>query len=237
MTSRNDEFNDLLQASSLGTDAARRLRERTPATTANAIRTITHLRNLLVHAPGTTGARQAASEIFTALDALTSDDTGLKALYAAVEQVRTNDGIQATEALTNALEALSLLRWNEVDDTTTQELQQALAHAVTHLASEAASRRTAEATPEPQPPRNRKPETAQCQPEASPRHSRDGITYLTVAEVAAVMAVSKMTVYRLVHSGHLPTISVGRSWRIPEDAVHEYLRETYVETRSNPHRP
>ncbi|MGW1395661.1 helix-turn-helix domain-containing protein [Streptomyces nigra] len=61
--------------------------------------------------------------------------------------------------------------------------------------------------------------------------------YLTVAEVAAVMTVSKMTVYRLVHSGHLPAISVGRFWRIPEDAVHEYLRETYAETRSDPHRP
>ncbi|GAB3979146.1 hypothetical protein GCM10029978_073740 [Actinoallomurus acanthiterrae] len=49
--------------------------------------------------------------------------------------------------------------------------------------------------------------------------------YLTVAEVAAVMHVSKMTVYRLVHSGELPAIRVGRSFRVPELAVHDYLRE------------
>jgi excisionase family DNA binding protein len=54
------------------------------------------------------------------------------------------------------------------------------------------------------------------------------IQFLTVAEVAAVMRVSKMTVYRLVHSGHLPAIRVGRSFRVPEQAVHDYLRESYV---------
>jgi excisionase family DNA binding protein len=54
------------------------------------------------------------------------------------------------------------------------------------------------------------------------------VVFLTVAEVAAVMRVSKMTVYRLVHSGHLPAIRVGRSFRVPEQAVHEYLRESYV---------
>jgi excisionase family DNA binding protein len=54
------------------------------------------------------------------------------------------------------------------------------------------------------------------------------VQFLTVAEVASVMRVSKMTVYRLVHSGHLPAIRVGRSFRVPEQAVHEYLRESYV---------
>ena len=54
------------------------------------------------------------------------------------------------------------------------------------------------------------------------------VRFLTVAEVATVMRVSKMTVYRLVHSGHLPAIRVGRSFRVPEQAVHEYLRESYV---------
>ena len=58
------------------------------------------------------------------------------------------------------------------------------------------------------------------------------VQFLTVAEVAAVMRVSKMTVYRLVHSGHLPAIRVGRSFRVPEQAVHEYLRESYVGVES-----
>ena len=53
---------------------------------------------------------------------------------------------------------------------------------------------------------------------------------VTVAEVAAVMRVSKMTVYRLVHAGELPAVRVGRSFRVPEQAVHDYLRDSFVET-------
>jgi excisionase family DNA binding protein len=63
------------------------------------------------------------------------------------------------------------------------------------------------------------------------------VHFLTVAEVATVMRVSKMTVYRLVHSGHLPAIRVGRSFRVPEQAVHDYLRESYVGVESAWRRP
>lgn len=49
------------------------------------------------------------------------------------------------------------------------------------------------------------------------------VRFLTVAEVAAMMRVSKMTVYRLVHSGDLPAIRFGRSFRVPESAVEEAL--------------
>jgi excisionase family DNA binding protein len=55
------------------------------------------------------------------------------------------------------------------------------------------------------------------------------VRFLTVAEVASVMRVSTMTVYRLVHSGELPAIRVGRSFRVPEQAVHDYLREAFIE--------
>ncbi|GAA1869315.1 helix-turn-helix domain-containing protein [Paeniglutamicibacter psychrophenolicus] len=48
--------------------------------------------------------------------------------------------------------------------------------------------------------------------------------FMTVAEVAEVMRVSKMTVYRLVHAGDLPAVRFGRSYRVPESAVQEYLR-------------
>jgi len=49
------------------------------------------------------------------------------------------------------------------------------------------------------------------------------VRFLTVAEVAAVMRVSKMTVYRLLHSGELPGVRVGRSFRVPQDALDHYL--------------
>jgi len=45
------------------------------------------------------------------------------------------------------------------------------------------------------------------------------LTVAEVAEVAEMMRVSKMTVYRLVHSGDLPAIRFGRSFRVPESAV------------------
>src|SRR5580692_863174 len=56
------------------------------------------------------------------------------------------------------------------------------------------------------------------------------VRFLTVAEVALIMRVSKMTVYRLVHSGELEAIRVGRSFRVPEAAVNQYLRAAFVGT-------
>jgi excisionase family DNA binding protein len=55
------------------------------------------------------------------------------------------------------------------------------------------------------------------------------VQFLTVAEVAAMMRVSKMTVYRLVHSGELPAVRVGKSFRVPEKAVHAYLENAYFD--------
>jgi excisionase family DNA binding protein len=52
---------------------------------------------------------------------------------------------------------------------------------------------------------------------------RAAVSFLTVAEVAAIMRVSKMTVYRLVHGGEMAAVRVGRSFRVPEPAVREYL--------------
>ncbi|GAA4418362.1 hypothetical protein GCM10023169_07850 [Georgenia halophila] len=49
--------------------------------------------------------------------------------------------------------------------------------------------------------------------------------FLTVAEVAQLMRVSKMTVYRMVHSGDLPAVRMGRSFRVPEAAVEKLISE------------
>ena len=51
--------------------------------------------------------------------------------------------------------------------------------------------------------------------------------FLTIAEVATVMRVSKMTVYRLVHGGELPAVRVGRSFRVSEEDVDDYLRKSF----------
>lgn len=44
--------------------------------------------------------------------------------------------------------------------------------------------------------------------------------FFTVAEVADIMRVSRMTIYRMVHSGELPAIRVGKnSYRVPRSAL------------------
>jgi excisionase family DNA binding protein len=59
--------------------------------------------------------------------------------------------------------------------------------------------------------------------------SSAAVQFLTVAEVAEIIRVSKMTVYRLVHSGELPAVRVGKSFRVPEHSVHEYLESSYYD--------
>lgn len=54
--------------------------------------------------------------------------------------------------------------------------------------------------------------------------------FFTVAEVASVMRVSKMTVYRLVNSGELNAVRVGRSYRVPEAALTAFLKGAYNAT-------
>lgn len=59
------------------------------------------------------------------------------------------------------------------------------------------------------------------------------VRFLTVSEVADVMRVSKMTVYRLIHSGEMPAVQFGRSYRVPESAVTDYLKGARVDGQSN----
>lgn len=55
------------------------------------------------------------------------------------------------------------------------------------------------------------------------------VKFLTVAEVAAIMRVSKMSVYRLIHAGDLEAVRFGRSFRVPEKAVNDYLRGSFFD--------
>ena len=47
---------------------------------------------------------------------------------------------------------------------------------------------------------------------------------LTVGEVASELRVSNMTVYRLIKSGQLPAIRVGKNYRLRQQDLEEYLR-------------
>ena len=53
--------------------------------------------------------------------------------------------------------------------------------------------------------------------------------FLTVAEVASLLRVSTMTVYRLLKAGELASVRVGKSYRVKEDDVDRYLASRYTE--------
>ncbi|MGH9114886.1 MAG: helix-turn-helix domain-containing protein [Acidimicrobiales bacterium] len=59
-----------------------------------------------------------------------------------------------------------------------------------------------------------------------PNESRS--RFVTVAEVAGQLRVSNMTVYRLVQSGQIAAVRVGRSYRLREEDVDRYLAEQYT---------
>jgi excisionase family DNA binding protein len=53
--------------------------------------------------------------------------------------------------------------------------------------------------------------------------------FLTVAEVADALRVSTMTVYRLIKAGDLRAVRVGKSYRLTEDDVDEYLATGFTQ--------
>ena len=53
--------------------------------------------------------------------------------------------------------------------------------------------------------------------------------FLTVAEVARLLRVSNMTVYRLVKASQLAAVRVGRGYRIREEDVRKYLEQRYMD--------
>ncbi len=55
-----------------------------------------------------------------------------------------------------------------------------------------------------------------------------GEPLLTVGEVAGMMRVSNMTVYRLIKSGQLAAVRVGKNYRIRESDIDRYLTERSV---------
>jgi excisionase family DNA binding protein len=53
--------------------------------------------------------------------------------------------------------------------------------------------------------------------------------FLTPREVADHLRVSSMTVYRLIKSGQLRAVRVGKAYRIQEDDVDAYLAARFTQ--------
>jgi excisionase family DNA binding protein len=52
---------------------------------------------------------------------------------------------------------------------------------------------------------------------------------LTVSEVANLLRVSRMTVYRLIKEGQMSALRIGRSYRLREYDVDDYLSRRYTQ--------
>lgn len=61
------------------------------------------------------------------------------------------------------------------------------------------------------------------------RDTFNEVRLLTVNEVADLLRVSRMTVYRLINAGQLPSLRVGKSYRLREQDIHSYLTERFTE--------
>lgn len=55
---------------------------------------------------------------------------------------------------------------------------------------------------------------------------------LTAAEVADQLRVSTMTIYRLIRSGELQAVRVGRNYRVPVADLERYLAAQVVDPSS-----
>ncbi len=57
---------------------------------------------------------------------------------------------------------------------------------------------------------------------------------LTVPEVARILRVPNLHVYRLVRQGNLPAVHVGRWVRIPEEALRAWIAQGGTSVRQAP---
>jgi len=62
--------------------------------------------------------------------------------------------------------------------------------------------------------------------EALKRIAQDDITYLTPGEIAEKYRISRGTVTRWLHEGHLQGFKIRNSWRVPEEAVFTLIEES-----------
>ncbi len=57
--------------------------------------------------------------------------------------------------------------------------------------------------------------------------SLENVSFLTVTEVANMLRVSRMSVYRMINAGDLEAARFGRSVRIPTSAVAQLLNSAF----------
>jgi excisionase family DNA binding protein len=84
-------------------------------------------------------------------------------------------------------------------------------------------------TPDARPPNDARPTgEGRATTGAPPQNAARG-GLLTVAEVAGQLRVSTMTVYRLIRSGELAALRIGRSYRLRPGDVDQFLAHRFTQ--------
>ncbi len=54
-------------------------------------------------------------------------------------------------------------------------------------------------------------------------NKKEEIEVLTVEEVASLLKLSKITIYRLIKTGEIPAYKIGASWRVNKKDLESYI--------------
>jgi len=57
----------------------------------------------------------------------------------------------------------------------------------------------------------------------SMRDVREEFRFLTLAEAAGILQISKRTILRMIHQRKMPAFKVGGQWRIPEGRFRKWV--------------
>ncbi|WP_435056312.1 helix-turn-helix domain-containing protein [Streptomyces venezuelae] len=222
----DEQFTELMNKSSLGAPGVQRTLARVPRERADAIRRMNDLRNKVSH-----GSRQeqipAAAELVGLMESLGFSWRGEvpeavvhAALIHCAALLETNQQLQ---------ERIAVLERRSWEQTSRQTAPAESApgtrrppHSVLNAAAvESAPVAAAAESPVKPESRVRHWRTRWAKPSTSDGRDR----FMDVAEAAAELGVSKMTVYVLIHHGELPAVRKRKKFFIPASAVADYQRE------------
>ena len=61
---------------------------------------------------------------------------------------------------------------------------------------------------------------------------QEGVPLLKATEVADILNISRSLVYRLIHTGEIPSIRINQAVRVHQDDLYSYIESNRIEVNS-----
>jgi len=61
---------------------------------------------------------------------------------------------------------------------------------------------------------------------------QEGVPLLKATEVADILNISRSLVYRLIHTGEIPSIRINQAVRVHQDDLYSYIENNRIEVNS-----